>query len=106
MSTLYQKIEWVNEEDRIFRVGIWNHKRRPYFVYFREANEKNGEQEVMCDELCIFKNECRNYRSGILEMRVDDFCINTGDNLKNCDFIMENRISWNRCYIIKKERGN
>ena len=49
MSTLYQKIEWVNEEDRIFRVGVWNHKRRPYFVYFREADEKNGEQEVIME---------------------------------------------------------
>jgi hypothetical protein len=105
MSTLYQKIEWVNEEDRVFRVGVWNHKRRPYFVYFREANEKNGEQEVMCDELCIFKNKC-NCRSGILGMGMDDFCINISNDLKNCNFITKNQISWDRCYIIKKERGN
>lgn len=106
-------IEWVDQEERIFKILIENHKKKPFELWFKDLQLTGGElEDFNCLGYCSFYDkcdiedrECKTYE--ILEGNtLSDFCIFMDDNIEVVgEFFRKYSIN-NRCtYMIPKGYG-
>lgn len=107
------RIEWVDQDERIFRILLGNHKRKPLELWFKDLFLVGEElEESYCRDYCCFYNKCcieerdfKTYRI-LYNYTLSDFCTYLDDIVGIVKkFFEENSIDRRCIYMVPKGYG-